>query len=39
MPKLIYYITFVKCDRYFNWDNVPIKKFSLTTVKANPYLK
>jgi len=22
MPKLIYYITFVKGDRYFNLDNV-----------------
>jgi len=39
MLKLIYYITLVKGDRYFNWDNVPIQKFTLTTVKAYAYFK
>jgi len=39
VPKLIYYMTLLKGDKYFNWDNVPIQKFTLTTVKVGAYLK
>jgi len=36
---MIYYITPVKGERYSNWDNMPIQKFTLTTVKAYAYFK
>jgi len=36
---MIYYITPVKGERYSNWDNMLIQKFTLTTVKAYAYLK
>jgi len=26
VPKLIHYITLLKGDRYFNWNNVPISE-------------
>jgi len=39
VPKLIYYITPLKGGSYFNWDNVPNQKFTLTIVKADAYFK
>jgi len=39
VPKLIYYITLLKGNRYFNWDNVPTQKFTLTIVKAGASMK
>jgi len=39
VPRLIYYLTPVKADRYFNWDNVLRKIFNLTTVKVDAYFK
>ena len=39
VPMLIYYLTPVKVDGYFNWDNVRRKIFNFTTTKADTYFK
>jgi len=36
---MIYYSTLVKGEKYSNWDNVPIQKFTFTTIKVDAYLK